>query len=502
MDQSFRNKTISGVIWKAMESGGNQAVRFVISIVLARMLDPENYTTLALLLIFVNIADVFVKRGFSTSLVQRKDADNTDFSSVLWASLGIAAALYTALFFAAPAIARFYEEPLIAPALRIVSVILFSGAFNSVQSAIITRKLEFRKLCMATLGATLVSGGVGIYMAYAGYGVWALVVQQMLGSFSTVILLWSLDRWKPAFVFSWERVKVLFDFGWKLLVSSLLDTGYSSLSSLVIGKRYIGDSLAFYNRGRQYPDMVANNLTNVALSVLFPAYAIHQDDRPRVREMVRKTNRSTALMIFPMMAGLAAVATPFVRVLLTDKWLPSVPYLHLMCIVYALYPVEATDLQAINALGRSDLYLKTEIIKKIFGILALAVSVFAFSTPIAIAWAVVLTAVFSMYVTMVVMKRLFEYRWRDQLWDMAPPILLSAVMWGAVYAVSLLPFSELALLVLEIVCGVAVYLSLAVLLKLESFQYLWQSMKAYLTKKRNASETGDGQNGPPDGEKA
>lgn len=498
MDHSFRNKTISGVIWKAMESGGNQAVRFVISIVLARMLDPKNYTTLALLFIFVNFADVFVKRGFSTSLVQRKDADNTDFSSVLWVSLGIAAVLYAVLFFAAPAIARFYEEPLIAPALRIVSVILFSGAFNSVQSAIITRKLEFRKLCIATLGATLVSGGIGIYMAYAGFGVWALVVQQMLGSFATVVLLWSLDRWKPAFVVDWERVKTLFGFGWKLLVSSLLDTGYSSLSSLVIGKRYIGDSLAFYNRGRQYPDMVASNLTNVALSVLFPAYAAHQDDVGRVREMVRKTNRSTALMIFPMMAGLAAVATPFVRVLLTDKWLPCVPYLQMMCIVYALYPVEATDLQAINALGRSDLYLKTEIIKKIFGILALAVSVFAFSTPFAIAWAVVLTAVFSMYVTMVVMKKLFGYRWRDQIWDMTPPILLSAAMWAVVYAVSLLPVPEVLALIFEIVSGVAVYLALAVLLKLESFQYLWQSMKAYLTKKRNTAETSDAQNGMSD----
>ena len=485
-----------------MESGGNQAVRFVISIVLARMLDPKNYTTLALLFIFVNFADVFVKRGFSTSLVQRKDADNTDFSSVLWVSLGIAAVLYAVLFFAAPAIARFYEEPLIAPALRIVSVILFSGAFNSVQSAIITRKLEFRKLCIATLGATLVSGGIGIYMAYAGFGVWALVVQQMLGSFATVVLLWSLDRWKPTFVVDWERVKTLFGFGWKLLVSSLLDTGYSSLSSLVIGKRYIGDSLAFYNRGRQYPDMVASNLTNVALSVLFPAYAAHQDDVGRVREMVRKTNRSTALMIFPMMAGLAAVATPFVRVLLTDKWLPCVPYLQMMCIVYALYPVEATDLQAINALGRSDLYLKTEIIKKIFGILALAVSVFAFSTPFAIAWAVVLTAVFSMYVTMLVMKKLFGYRWRDQIWDMTPPILLSAAMWAVVYAVSLLPVPEVLALIFEIVSGVAVYLALAVLLKLESFQYLWQSMKTYLTKKRNTTETSDAQNGMSDSGKA
>jgi teichuronic acid exporter len=202
--------------------------------------------------------------------------------------------------------------------------------------------------------------------------------------------------------------------------------------------------------------------------------------------MVRKTNRSTALMIVPMMAGLAAIATPFVRVLLTEKWLPAVPYLQLMCIASVFYPFEATDLQAMNALGRSDLYLKTEIIKKIFGILALAASVFAFNSPIAIAGAVVLTAVFSMFVTMVVMKRLFVYRWRDQIWDLTPPVLLSFVMWGAVYALSLLPMPELPRMILQIVCGIAVYLGLAVLLKLESFTYLWNAMRAYFSKNRKA----------------
>jgi O-antigen/teichoic acid export membrane protein len=487
MDQTFRNKTISGVIWKAMESGGNQLVKFVISVVLARMLDPENYTTLALLLIFVNLADVFVKRGFATALIQRKDADNVDFSSVLWLTLFFAGVFYAALFFSAPAIAAFYQDPLIIPALRIAALMLFFGAFNSVQSAIVMRKLEFRKFCIATLGATLLSGTVGIYLAYMGYGVWALVAQQMISSIGNVIFLWLMDRWRPQLVFSLKRAGSLFSFGWKLLLSSLLDTGYNSLSSLVIGKRFIGDSLAFYSRGKQYPDLMATNLTSIALSVLFPAYAQHQDDNARVREMVRKTNRSTALMIFPMMAGLAAVATPFVRVLLTDKWLPAVPYLQMMCIVSALYPIEATDLQAMNALGRSDLYLKTEIIKKVFGIVALVVSVFAFATPIAIAWAVVLTAIFSMIVTMVVMKQLFAYRWRDQIWDLTPPALLSVVMWGAVHGLSLLPIAELPRMIIQITCGIAVYLGLAVLLKLESFTYLFNAMKAYFGKNRKAA---------------
>ena len=471
-----------------MESGGNQFVKLVISVVLARLLDPENYTTLALIQIFVIFAETLIKRGFATALLQRKNADNIDFSSALWLMLSLSIAFYTVLFFAAPAIATYYKQPLIIPALRIVSLTLFSGAFNSVQGAIIQRKLEFRKFCMSTLATTAVSGSVALYLAYAGYGVWALVVQQMINSFLNVLILWLLDRWKPVLVFSLQRIKELFSFGWKILISSLMDTGYNSLSALVIGKRYIGDSLAFYNRGKTYPDLMATNLTGIALAVLFPAYAQHQDDPIRVREMVRKTNRSTSLMIFPMMTGLAAVATPFISVLLTDKWLPSVPYMQLMCVVSALYPLEATDLQAMNALGRSDLYLKTEIIKKVFGLVALATSVLAFTTPLAIAWAVMLTAVFSMFVTMVVMKRLFAYRWRDQILDMTPPFLLSAVMWAVVYGASLIPIPQLYSLILQVVCGIAVYLGLAVLLKLESFTYLWNAMKSYFTKKRKSQE--------------
>ena len=488
MDQTFRNKTISGVIWKAMESGGNQFVKLVISVVLARLLDPQNYKTLTAMIIIVDLADTIVKRGFVTSLIQRKDADNTDFSSVLWIMLALAGVFYVGFYFAAPALAKVYPDPAFVPAMRLIALSLFVGAFNSVQGAIIQRKLEFRKFCMATLGATLFSGSIGIYMAYTGYGVWALVTQQIVGSFTNVILLWLLDRWKPSLVFSLEKARSHFGYGWKLLLSSLLDKGYNSLSSLIVGARFVDDSLAFYSRGKQYPSMISESLNSVALSVLFPAYALHQEDLSRVREMVRKTNRSTSLMIFPMMAGLAAIATPFVHVLLTDKWLPTVPYLQMMCIAYAFYPVEATDLQALLALGRSDAYLKMEIIKKVFGIIALAISVFTFTTPLAISWGYVITCVFSMLVTMVYMKSLAGYRWRDQIWDLLPPILLSAVMWGVVYGVSLLVLPEIVSLILQVVCGIAVYLGLAVLLKLESFSYLWNAMKSYLTKNRKQPE--------------
>ncbi len=488
MDSTIRNKTISGVIWKAMESGGNQFVKIVISVVLARMLDPQNYKTLAAIIIIVDLADTIVKRGFVTSLIQRKDADNVDFSSVLWIMLAMAGIFYVGFYFAAPSLAKVYPDPAFVPAMRVIALSLFMGAFNSVQGAIIQRKLEFRKFCMAALGASLISGAVGIYMAYTGYGLWALVAQQIIGKLANVIILWLLDRWKPSLVISPVKIKAHFGYGWKILLSSLLEKGYSSLSGLLIGARYVDDSLAFYSRGKQYPSMISESLNSVALSVLFPAYARHQDDLDRLRNMVRKTNRSTSLMIFPMMAGLAAIASPFVEVLLTEKWLPTVPYLQMMCIAYAFYPMEATDLQGLLALGRSDTYLITEIVKKIFGIGAIAVAVFAFTTPFAISWSYVFTCVFSMIVTMVATKKHLAYRWRDQIWDMTPPFLLSAVMWAVVYGASLIPIPQLYSLILQVVCGIAVYLGLAVLLKLESFTYLWNAMKSYFSKKRKSQE--------------
>ena len=495
MDQTFRNKTISGVIWKAMENGGNQLVKMTIMVVLARLIDPENYTTLAAMNFLIVFADTIMKQGFVTSLIQRKDADNVDFSSVLWIMLALAGIFYAIFYFAAPSLADVYKDPLFVPALRVMALSLFFGAFNSVQGAIVQRKLEFRLFCIAALFSSLISGAVGIYMAYRGYGLWALVAQQMIGSISNVVILWLLDRWKPALVFSLARAKSHFGFGWKLLLSSLLDKGYTNVTGLIMGARYVGDSLAFYSRGKQLPGMVSESLNSVALSVLFPAYALHQDDKGRVLEMVRKTNRSTSLMVVPLMAGLAAVATPFISVLLTDKWLPTVPYLQMMCIAYVFYPMEATDLQALLALGKSDIYLVSEIIKKVFGIVVLAISVFAFTTPLAISWGFVLTSVFSMIVTMAYMKKHFAYRWRDQVWDILPPMLLSVVMWGAVKAAAFLPLPQLLSLILQIVCGAVVYLGLAMALKLESFTFLWASVKAYFRKNRNQTPTC----GPDDG---
>ena len=492
MDSTIRNKTISGVIWKAMESGGNQLVKLIISVVLARMLDPKNYSTLAAMTIIIDLADTVVKRGFVTSLIQRKDADNVDFSSILWIMLGLASIFYAIFYFIAPSLSQVYKDPQFVPAMRVIALTLFFGSFNSVQGASIQRKLEFRLFCISTLVTTLISGAIGIGMAYLGYGIWALVAQQLIGSISNVVILWLLDRWKPAFVFSLEKAKSHFAFGWKLLISSLLDKGYNSISGLILGARYVGDSLAFYSRGKQYAGMISENLNSVALSVLFPAYAQHQDDKVRVREMVRKTNRSTSLMIVPMMAGLAMIASPLIHVLLTDRWMPTVPYLQMMCLAYVFYPMEATDLQALLALGKSDIYLVSEIIKKIFGLTALAISVVAFTTPLAISWGYVLTCVFSMIVTMIYMKKFFVYRWRDQIWDMMPPALLSAVMCGAVYGASLVPVPEVVSLVLQVVVGIAVYLGLAVLLKLESFQYLWNAMRAHFTQNRKSQASACG----------
>src|SRR5680860_1232819 len=286
-DEVNKSKILSSLFWKLMEGGGTQGIQFIVSIVLARLLLPEDYGIIALVTIFVIIANVFVQSGFNTALIQKKDANEADFSSVFYLSLFVASLLYVILFFAAPLIAVFYDEPQLILVLRAISITLFFGAFNSIQNAVVARKMQFKKLFFSSLGAIVVSGTVGIVMAYAGFGVWALVLQQITNQLLITVILWFTVKWRPRLLFSFKKVKGLFSYGWKLLVSSLINTLYMELSSLIIGKMYNAEMLGFYNRGKQFPALIVTNIDGSIQSVMLPALASQQDNRQRVKDMVR-----------------------------------------------------------------------------------------------------------------------------------------------------------------------------------------------------------------------
>jgi len=469
-----------------MERGGTQGIQFIVQIVLARLLMPEDYGIIALVTIFITIANVFVHSGFNTALIQKKDADEVDFSSVLYLSLFVAGLLYVVLFFASPSIADFYRESQLVPVLRVLSITLFFGAFNSIQNAFIARNMMFKKLFFSSLGAILVSGTIGIMAAYAGLGVWALVAQQLANSIAISVILWFTVKWRPILAFSIKKVKRLFSYGSKLLISSLIDTLFRDLRSLIIGRVYNPAMLGFYNRGKQFPHIIVNNINGSIQSVMLPALSSHQDDRKRVKDMVRRSIVTSSFIMFPMMVGLAVVAEPVVRIVLTDKWLPAVPFLQIYCMSYALWPIHTANLQAINALGRSDIFLKLEIIKKAVGLIILGVSI-PFGVY-AMAWGGLLSGIISTFINAYPNLKLLDYSYMEQWKDIAPSLFISLVMGTVVNSLNYLAFNEWQTLILQVAVGVILYLGIAKTLRIECFDYLFITIKEIINRRKEVAQ--------------
>lgn len=465
------------LIWKILERFGVQGIQFVLQIILARILDPDHYGVLSIMIIFTNLANIFIQTGFNTALVQNKHVTEEDYSSVFCVSTLIAAVLYGVIYFAAPYIAVFYDMPDIVSPLRVLALMLLPGALNSVQLAKASRDLDFRTVFTSNVAAIVLSGTVGIVLAQMGGGLWALVAQTILNvTVASVVMLFTV-KWHPRLYCNWNRIKALFSFGWKLLVSGLLDALYQDIRSLVIGKKYDSSTLAYYNRGKQFPQFVVNAVNGAVQSVMLPVMSAKQDDISGVKQITRTSIMVSAYLMFPVMAGLAGVATPMVRLLLTDKWLSCVPYLQIYCFSLAFYPVHSCNLQAINAMGRSDIFLKLEIIKKSIGMCALAIAVFCFDSPIAIAMTGAFTTFTSCFINAYPNKKLINYSYFEQMADIMPAFLASIVMLFAVLWIGTMDLSNIVLLAVQVIAGVSVYLVVSVVAKLEPFRILLGMLK-------------------------
>lgn len=483
--ENTKIRVINSLFWKLMERGGAQGIQFIVQIVLARILSPNDYGIISLITIFIALANVFIQSGFNTALIQKKNVKEEDFSSVLYVSLGVATIIYSVLFFVSPFIADFYKIAELKQVLRILSIILFFGAFNSIQNAIISRTMQFKKLFIVSVFSILISGIVGISLAYLGFGVWALVAQQITNQVSITFILWFTLKWRPQLTFSINRVGYLFSYGWKLLVSSLIDTLYMNLRGLIVGKVYTSDMLAFYNRGEQFPQLIVNNINGSIQSVMLPTLSEEQDNKKRVKELVRRSIVTSSFLIFPLMIGLAAVGEPLIKILLTDKWLPCVPFMQIFCLTYALWPIHTSNLQAINAIGRSDIILKLEIIKKILGVSILIVSmdygIFA------VALGGLLSGIISSFINSYPNLKLLNYSYKEQIKDILPSLILSLIMGLVVYGFLFFNISLYLTLVIQVFTGAIVYIGLAKLFKLECYEYLLFTIKDILIKKTKQS---------------
>lgn len=473
--------TITNLLWRFAERCGAQAVSFLVSIILARLLAPEAYGTIALAMVFINILQVFVDSGMGTALIQKKDADDLDFSSVFYFNIAACLVLYAGLFLAAPSIAQFYGDPALTALVRALSLTVVVSGVRNIQQSYVSRHLLFKRFFFSTIGSTLASAVVGIAMAYAGFGVWALVGQSLSNVVTGTIILWATVPWRPRRMFSWQRLKGLLSFGWKLLVSALLDTGYNNLRSLIIGKLYSSADLAYYNQGDKLPNLVITNINTSIDSVLLPTMANEQDDPARVRSMTRRAIKTSTYVMAPLMMGLAACAEPLIRLILTEKWLPCVPFLRIFCITYMFWPIHTANLNAIKALGRSDLFLKLEIVKKAVGLTILLCTMW--HGVMAMAYSLLLSSVLSQIINTWPNRKLLRYHYLNQLADILPALLLACAMGLAVYCIQFLGWGDLPTLCVQVPVGAALYLAGSALLRLDSFLYLRSTAEKLLLHK-------------------
>lgn len=474
---------VINLIWKFMERISVQAINLIIQILLARKLFPEDFAAVAIITVFINIATIFVQSGFGTALIQKAEIDEVDSSSIFYFSITASIVLYFVLYLISPLVAAYYNIDILSALLRAEGIILVFGAFNTVQQAIMARNLEFKKNFRASLLGCISAGISGVALAYAGAGIWALAISTIINNFVLTVVLWFSVKWRPKLVFSAKRVKTLFSFSWKLVCSSLVSTIYTNIRTLVIGKAFNSKTLGYYNRGDMLGSSLMNGLTGAISSVMLPVLSTKQDRVNELKKMLRRTMSINCFVIFPVMFGLVAVAKPLIVILFTEKWLPAVPFMRLVCIAYAFYPMHSANLQAINAIGRSDVSLKLEVIKRVMGLCLIGLSF-----PFGVYAIVGSEIVFSLLATIVngfPNKKLINYSIKEQWRDIFPYLLVSILMCIIVYGISrILNVNNIILLLIQILAGVCIYVLGCHVLKLEAYVYMVGKIKGFINKRK------------------
>lgn len=476
-----QSKVVTNFIWRFMERFGATAVGLCVSIVLARLLDPAVYGTVALVSVITAVLDVFIDSGFANALIQKKDADDLDFSTVFYFNVFVCVSLYSAIFLAAPLFARVYGEEELTAIVRVQSLSLIISGLKNVQQAYVSRHLMFKKFFFSTLAGTIGAAVIGIGMALRGYGVWALVAQNLFNATLDTLVLWFTVRWRPKRMFSFARLRRLWSFGSKLLLSSLLTTVYSKMRQMIIGTMYTTESLAYYNRGEEFPGRIVPIISASLDSVLLPTMSNAQDRPDTVAAMTRRAVSALSYCLWPMMIGIAVCGESLVSIFLTDKWLPCVPFLYIFSFEYALWPLSSIYNNAIKSMGDSGTTLKITTAVRIVGIGFLLMSVRYGSIVIAVSS--LLTNVFELALTTTMNRRLLKYSLREQMQDLLPPFLSALFMGGLVSCVRFMGLGNWPTLVIQVCLGVLAYLLVSVIFKLKAYKYLVDLLKKSL--KRN-----------------
>ncbi len=475
--EKLKNKTISGLFWQFCQKVFGQLVGFVVSVVLARLLMPEEFGIVALAGMFTVLTGIFIDCGFGTALVQKKNADEIDYNTIFWTQFVFSIVVYLIVFALAPWFATLFHTPRLSPVVRVLGLGMILGTIGGIQGVIVTRKMAFKTYFYATMIGSIVSGGIGIFMAYHGWGVWALVAQNLLSGIINTITVYAHVRWLPHFVFSMVRFKALFNIGSKFMLSSLIGTAFYQLRGYVIGMKYMPVDLAYYNRGEGLPQIATRNIDSSINTVLFPVFSKIQDDKLAVKSAVRRSIKTSTYLIFPMLLGLAAIAEPLVNILYTEKWMPCVPFMQVFCISECFTILNTANLQALRGMGEVNTILKLELYKKPVMIAIIVITMFI--SPLAIAVGMCLYGIYTMFVNAFPNRKFISYHIKEQLKDISENACLATCMAVLVYGLGYIKINLYLLVSIQIIMGGILYISLSELFHLESWSYVKGNIVSY-----------------------
>jgi len=466
-EENLKNRTIKGFGWNFLDNVLNRGISFVVGIVLARLISPSEYGLIGIVLIFIAVFNSIVESGLGTALIRKNDCTEDDYNTVFHTNLILSVILFFVFYVCSPLIADFFNEPQLNLLGKVMGCVLIINALSIIQNTILLKKLDFKGKMFISMGSSLTSGVIGITMAYKGYAIWSLVGQQISRQGVYTLLLWIYNHWLPKLVFSWKSFKELFGFGSKLLAAGIIDTTWNQIYQVVIGKFYAPATLGYYTKANEFGSIFSSNLTSVVQSVSFPALSKIQDDLIRLKRGYQKVIKTTMLITFTLMLGMAAVAEPMIRVLIGDKWLPCVPFLQIVCFQMFLYPLHAINLSLLLVRGRSDLFLKIQILKKFIAVIPILLGIF-----VGIYWMLigsVITGITAYYINAYYSKPLLNYSISEQVKDILPSFAVSLCMAMSVYSISYLPVKPIIVLCIQIGVGAILQITLCEIFRLSEY---------------------------------
>lgn len=482
---SLKNKTVSALFYSFGGFVANSGIQFVLGIILARLLLPEDYGLLGMVMVFIAISQIFIDSGMTTALIREKEVSEEDYSTVFYYNLMLAIVMYALLFISANAISLFFREPLLVVIIRVVGLNLIIISIGLIQRTIMVRKLDFKTQTKIGVIASVLSGALAIYLAYHGYGVWALVIKLLSMQIITSFLFIAHNKWIPLLTFNLNSFKRLFGFGWKMLITGLLATLYQNVYNLIIGRYYSSTQLGYYTKSIQFRNLAANSITNSVTKVSYPVLSSLQDDKNSLRSGFKKIIKNSSFLTFPIMIGLAAVASPLIQVLLGDNWMPMVPYFQILCLAGMTLPHRSLNLNILLVKGRSDLFLGLDILKIIIGLSMIAIVIVFDYGIYGLLWTTFIMAKIAFFVNSHFSGKLISYSTKEQIKDMMPTLIISIIMGVIVYfSASILPLNNILKLVAQILIGVIIYILISKLSKIEELDTVYQLTKIVFQKLR------------------